>query len=166
MKFLFICLFLLFNATEVEQHKFYLSVSEVGYSEEDQALQVIIRVFYDDLEDVLQERYDPKIRVDETADQEVLDAWIERYLSQKFKVTVNGQARSGNFLGKRYEDDQVVSYLEFKNVSDPKVIEVENTVLMDLTPEQKNMMHFHIKNKKKSFLLIDGNDKALLNLED
>ena len=39
-------------------HKFYVSVTNVTYSEKNEALQITSRVFIDDLEEVLKERYD------------------------------------------------------------------------------------------------------------
>jgi len=36
---------------------------------------------------------------------------------------------------------------------------------MDLFEEQKNILHFKIKDQKKSFVLIRENNKGMLNLE-
>ena len=38
-------------------HKFYVSVTNIQYSEEDNSLQITSRIFIDDLENVLEERY-------------------------------------------------------------------------------------------------------------
>ena len=51
-------------------HKYYLSVTDVVYDEQEKSIQMISRLFYDDLEAVLQERYDETIVVDATANQE------------------------------------------------------------------------------------------------
>ncbi len=147
-------------------HKYYLSVTDVNYNEEAAAVQVITRLFYDDLEDVLQERYRADIKVDATADQELLDTYLSKYLSQKLVITVNGDDIPLNFLGKKYEDDFVVCFLEATDIESIKNFSVENTLLMDLFPDQKNMIHTTINGKKKSFLLIDGNTKGLLNFSE
>ena len=39
-------------------HKYYLSVMDLEYNEDAKAVQMVTRIFYDDLEDVLNERYD------------------------------------------------------------------------------------------------------------
>ena len=39
-------------------HKFYLSVTSIKYSEKDDALQITSRIFIDDFEKLLKERYD------------------------------------------------------------------------------------------------------------
>lgn len=143
-------------------HKYYLSVTELEYNEQQQSIQIITRLFYDDLEAVLQERYDDAITVDAQANQKILDTYLSKYLLQKMEITINGNSQELQFLGKEYEDDYVVCYIEITEVQDIESVRIENTVLMDLFPEQKNMVHTQILGKKKSLLLQDGNTDALL----
>ena len=39
-------------------HKFYLSVTNVDYAEKEESLQIISRIFVDDMENALKTRYD------------------------------------------------------------------------------------------------------------
>ncbi len=147
-------------------HKYYLSVTDMQYNETSQSLQMITRLFYDDVEDVLQARYDESIVVDATADQELLDRYLTKYLKAKFKISVNSERQELVFVGKEYEDDYIVIYSEIENVSAVKTLEMENTLLMDVFPEQKNMVHTEILGKKKSFLMEVENAKVLLNFSE
>ncbi|WP_299685811.1 DUF6702 family protein [uncultured Dokdonia sp.] len=159
-------IFCLFICTSFTVHKYYLSVTDIEYNQETASLQMITRLFYDDLEDVLRERYDETIIVDATSDQEILDTYIKKYLRKKVKITVNGAPQTLSFLGKEYEDDYIVCYIEITNVSSIQTVEIENTLLMDAFTEQKNMVHTDILGKKKSLLLVDGNAKAVLNFSE
>lgn len=161
--FLFFIVASVFILMSFTTHKYYLSVTDVSYNEEEASIQMITRLFYDDLEDVLKERYDESLLVDATADQEKLDVYIKKYISKKLKITVNGEAKVVSFVGKEYEDDFVVCYIEVSDIRSLTTLEIENTMLMDLFPEQKNMMHTDILGKKKSLILIDDNAKAVLN---
>jgi len=147
-------------------HKYYLSVSDVVYNKEEQSLQIITRLFFDDLEDVLRERYDESIIVDETQDQKKLDRYIKKYLERKLQIKVNDTVRILNYIGKEYEDDFVVCYIEVTDINNVKKLQIENTLLMDIFPEQKNMMHTDVLGKKKSLLLVEGNAKAVLNFSE
>ena len=147
-------------------HKYYLSVTDVEYSKEAEAVQIITRLFYDDLEEVLKERYDDAIVVDATYDQETLDTYIEKYLAKKLLVTINGEKKTQTFLGKEFEDDYVVCYIEISNVKNISTLEIDNTILTDVFPEQKNMVHTSIQDHKKSFLLTRENPKGLLNFSE
>ncbi len=143
-------------------HKYYLSVTDIVYDQDEKSVQMISRLFYDDLEAVLQERYDETIVVDATANQEKLDLYLEKYLKKKLIITINGQQKTLQFLGKEYEDDYVVCYMEVVDIEGVMSFEVENQMLMDLFPDQKNMVHTTIGDSKKSFLLTIGNAKGLL----
>lgn len=144
-------------------HKYYLSVTDLEYNEEQKTIQIISRLFYDDLEAVLQTRYDETLKVAPAENQEILDKYLTKYLNQKMQVVVNGTPQKLEFLGKEYEDDYVVCYIEILEIEEIRSVAIRSTVFMDLFPEQKNMVHTQILGKKKSLLLQDGKTNAVLN---
>jgi len=62
--------------------------------------------------------------------------------------------------------DYVVCFIEVTDVQNPKSISIENTLLMDLFQDQKNVVHLNTGTTKKSFLLTRDNDKAVLNFSE
>ncbi|WP_318344250.1 DUF6702 family protein [Flagellimonas baculiformis] len=147
-------------------HKFYVSVTNVAYAEDDGAFQITSRVFIDDLDAVLLERYGIKAKLATPDEAKVADAYIEKYFRAKFAVMFNGEPAHYNFLGKRYDTDVIICYLEIPNVqlSDIKTMSVQNEVLTDLFDEQKNVVHVKWNGNKKSFVLIKSDSKGMLNL--
>ena len=147
-------------------HKFYVSVTNVSYSEKEESLQVISRIFIDDLEEVLEARYDfqANLATDDESDQ--AETYIQRYFQTKFEVIVNGEVREYTFLGKRYENDLVICYIELPDipVAGLSSVAIRNEILTDLFEEQKNLVHFDIMGKKKSVVLLRENNKGMLNL--
>ncbi len=149
----------------VAVHKFYVSVTNIGYSEKDRALQITSRIFIDDLEDLLLERYEIHGRLATELELESADMYIQKYLKQKIAFEINGEERSFDFLAKKYDNDVVICYLEVPDVDleDTKSIEIRNELLTDVYDEQQNVVHFKINGKKKSFVLIKENNKGMLN---
>ena len=80
-------------------------------------------------------------------------------------MKINGEEKTLNFIGKAYENDIVVCYLEIEGVKNIDTFEIENTVLFDLYAEQQNIVRTKINSKNKSFILIKENDKGLLNFK-
>ena len=150
----------------VGAHKFYISVTNVDYSEKDEAVQIITRIFIDDMNAVLKERYglEPKLGTDkETAmDRE----YLEKYLRTKFVVEINGKTVQYNFIGKKYDTDMIICYLEVPDVmlKGLKQIAVQNEILTDIYDEQQNVVHFKVGGQKKSFVLVKSDTKGMLNL--
>lgn len=147
-------------------HKFYVSVTNVRYSEKDDALQITSRVFIDDLDAVMDARYDLRTNLDTELESPLAEEYLEKYLRTKFVVSVNGQPQTYTYIGKKYDNDVVIFYLELPQLNYPQVktIQIENEVLTDLYDEQQNVVHFKIADKKKSFVLRKENTKGVLNL--
>ena len=149
-----------------EAHKFYVSVTNVQYAGEEESLQIISRIFIDDLEEVLQVRYGLKTRLATPEESAQAVAYIEKYFNAKFTVFVNGAAREYIFLGKKYDRDQIICYLEVTGLPEAtlKSVGVQNEILMDLFEEQKNLVHLKVLGARESYVLVRENNKGMLNL--
>lgn len=147
-------------------HKFYLSVTNITYSEKDDSLQITSRVFIDDLQELLKERYGINGNLDADIKSAIADEYLEEYIRAKFTIGINGKPKSFDFYGKKYDADAIIFYLEVSKVDLPSIrnIQVQNKVLTDLYDEQKNIVHFKIKDKKKSFVFTKLDAKGMLKL--
>ncbi|NVN19191.1 hypothetical protein GUA46_12650 [Muricauda sp. HICW] len=147
-------------------HKYYVSVTNIAYSKDDSAFQITSRVFIDDLDKLLKERYDIEAKLATPKESKLADEYIEKYFRTKFAIELDGKPVQYNFLGKRYDNDMVICYLEIPKVklSETKSMTIQNEVLMDLFDDQQNIVHVKWNGNKKSFMLIRQNNKGMLNL--
>ncbi|GMN10469.1 hypothetical protein MTsPCn9_35350 [Croceitalea sp. MTPC9] len=147
-------------------HKFYVSVTNINYSEKTDALQITSRIFIDDLEVLLKERYGIDAALGTEKETSMADDYIQKYLKAKFVLELNEEIASYNYIGKKYDNDVVIIYLEVPEIGFTALnsISIQNEVLTDLYEEQKNLVHIKWKGKKKSFVLIRENNKGMLNL--
>lgn len=148
-------------------HKFYLSVTSVEYSDRYRAIQLTTRIFIDDFDKVLLQRYGIKGNLATKEESAMADTYIEKYLKEKFIVEINGEQVDYDFLGKVYDNDIMICYVEVPEISleSTSSISLRNEVLMDIFEEQKNVVHFRLGNQKKSFVLIRENNKGMLKLK-
>lgn len=147
-------------------HKFYVSVTNVNYIEQEDAIQITTRIFIDDLEAVLLERYGVQTNLATPKEEEALaKLYIEKYFKAKLVIRLNREIRGYEFLGKRYDNDVVICYLEIPKVglTDFNSVEIQNEILTDMFEEQQNLVHLKIKGKKKSFVLLKESNKGMLN---
>lgn len=143
-------------------HKYYVSVTQIDYIQSKQAVQITTRVFIDDLEKLLRERYDETITLASVNEPSTINLYIERYLREKIKIKINNREVKLSFLGKEYDTDLVKCYLEIENVKNIESIEISNLVLFDLFTDQQNIIKTKINSKQKSFILIPQNSSTLL----
>lgn len=144
-------------------HKYYVSITKIEYVKEQQSIQIITRIFIDDFERLLKERYNEKIVLSVNKEDAEIDNYIKKYLLSRLEINVNGKESVIKFIGREYDDDVVQCYLEIENVESIKSFSVKNTVLYDMFSDQKNIVRTHINGKHKSFILIPENDKGMLN---
>ena len=141
-------LFMLSSFTAL--HKYYVSVTDVEYSLVNKSLQITSRLFIDDFQNVLQERYGASIKLED----EISDVYVEKYFKKKLLIEVNNTLKSYTYIGKEFDGDMLHCYFEVENVSDIQSITVTNKLLIELFEGQQNITHITINDKKKSFLLI------------
>lgn len=134
-------------------HKFYVSITKIEYVKEKNSIQIITKIFIDDIEDALQQQYDPSISLDTKKETEKADADLKKYILQKLNIKVNGKAVSINYIGKEYDTDMVVAYLEITDVKELKTITIENKLLFEMFPEQQNIIHLKTPSSRKSLML-------------
>ncbi|MFI0428350.1 DUF6702 family protein [Mariniflexile sp. HMF6888] len=161
MKRLLILLIVPFFAF-VAIHKYYISVTQIDYIQNKQSVQITTRIFIDDLEKLLRERYDETITLASVNEPSTTDLYIERYLNEKIKIKINNKEASLSFIGKEYDVDLVKCYLEIEGVKEIESFEISNEVLFDLYSDQQNIIKTKINSQQKSVILIPQNRSALL----
>ncbi|RSK42011.1 DUF6702 family protein [Mangrovimonas spongiae] len=162
----YISLPLLFVFLAFGMHKYYVSVTQIEYVKEQSSVQIITRIFIDDLENVLKKRYDENIILKYKDESGKVNDYIARYLKSKISIKINGEEQIINFIGKEYDVDIAICYLEIEGIKNIKTFEISNEVLFDMFKEQKNVIRTNINSKNKSFILIKENDKAMLNFNE
>jgi hypothetical protein len=164
MKFLYAALFLiifpLLSFTGI--HKYYVSVTQIDYREDKRSVQITSRIFIDDLEKLLRERYDEGITLSSKDEPKTADLYIARYLKEKLKIRINNETSQLVFIGKEYDADIVRCYLEIEDVKHIETFEVSNKVLFDVFEDQQNIVKTKINAKQKSFIFYPQKDSAVL----
>ena len=144
-------------------HKYYISVTEVDYIKDKQSVQITSRIFIDDFEKVLRERYNENVVLVGKEETKEVNKYIQTYLRSKIRVRINNHDMNLIFIGKEYDIDIIQCYIEIQNVKQINSIEISNEVLFDVFEDQQNMIKTKINSKQKSFLLNQNNKTAVLN---
>ena len=145
-------------------HDHYISLTKIKYVEEKKSVQITMSYNIDDLEKVLENRYEVSMELANKSENKKSGYYLESYVRQKFKVSINEKEQTYTYLGKEYEDDLVYIYLEIENVDQIKQIEVQNSMLLEEFEEQQNFIKLSIAGIQKTFILIKANDKEMLKL--
>jgi hypothetical protein len=143
-------------------HKFYVSVTEVAYSEDKNRIEISTRIFIDDLEKGLEKKYNKKINL--ATKEEIPEAkeFIKGYVSQRIQANVNNKTAEVVFLGFETENDVLICYLKIDFSEKITTFELYNNMLTEIYADQQNLVHTNINNTKRSFLLTKSEKTALI----
>lgn len=143
-------------------HKFYVGIYQINYVANKKEVQVTARIFVDDLEKALEAKYKKKIYLSTPKEIAETNGFIKSYLSEKMQIKVNSSVKSLKFLGKETEDNVLICYLTAPVPEKINAIEIYNSVLTEMFPDQQNIVHININGNKKSLLLTDSEPEGYL----
>ncbi|MEQ9412990.1 MAG: hypothetical protein RIF39_04135, partial [Cyclobacteriaceae bacterium] len=113
-------------------HPLHISVTEIEYNEKAEALQIISRIFVDDLEVAIRKKTGlPTLDILNPKNGLTTKGLIADYLKDHLKVNLDDKPQQLNFLGFEEENLAFTCYIEIEKVKTFKVIEVENTVITE-----------------------------------
>lgn len=158
-----LCCLFIFSSFSSEYHETYLSVTEIEYRKDSKSVQVISRVFIDDMEDVLTKRFGKEVSLAYKKDLSANKGLLEKYYSKKLSIKVKNQDIPLKLLGSKFDADQIVLFLEGNNVESFKTVVVENLVLTDLFDTQKNIVHVKNGDVIESMLLVKAKGSDTVN---
>ena len=125
-------------------------------------VQITSRIFNDDLNTVLNKKFNRKTHVGEAKESEEDILLMKKYILENISIKVNNKVQIINYLSKELEGNVVICYFNIKNISKIKTFEIQNTALLELNEEQQNIMQLNIFNKKENILFTINNVKSLL----
>jgi len=140
-------------------HEFHLSKCEIDYNTGENALQISMHIFIDDLETALAREGKEKLYICTEKEAEKAEMYLVDYLTRHFQLQVNGQPVTYNFIGKEVSEDlqAVWCYLEVESVNQINRLSVINNILMETFDDQKNIVSIKGPNKKQGyFLMMNG----------
>ena len=138
-------------------HPLHISVTEIEFDEQENELEMVIRIFIDDLETGIRaERNQPTLDILKPVGS-TTNQLVSEYLQGKIEVSLDSKVQKLNFLGSEKEDDALICYIQIIGVNKWKTISVMNSVLLETFDDQSNLVHVAVRDQIKSMRLIRNN---------
>jgi hypothetical protein len=134
-------------------HEFYLGVFYLEANEGQQQLELTAKLFTDDLENALSQRFGQPVFLDQS---DTLSPYITQYLNERFLLRSNGHIHIWQWVGMETDPDLTYVYLSAKLPSLNAPLTTEVTVFFELFKTQTNIVHLKYNEIKKSAYLTPG----------
>ena len=122
-----------------------------------------MRLFIDDLQVELNNQNKSSIELATDREPEQIDSIYANYVSKHFFIEIDKQPKNLTFLGKEYDDDMVVFYIEIPKIKKIEAIKIENSILYSSFSEQENIVKLDINQQQKSHILTKKKPKTFIN---
>ena len=147
-------------------HKYYMSVADLEYDAESNAINGSLKATAHDFEALLESHFNERIHIENVADSSEIGTYMKSYLSSTFKIFSNNKELEMNYLGKEVTlRDNLYFYFTFSAPENPKEIEVENSFLCDRFTAQQNIVHYKYQNLTKSVTLLASKTKETIKFD-
>jgi len=134
-------------------HPIHVSVTEIEFDEKARALEIMMRVFADDLEETMR-KYSNQPDLDIiAANSSAVDQMVSGYLNMHFQIRLDNKIQKIHYLGHEREGDAFIFYIEVTNVKKWKTIQVQNDILTEIFDDQSNLVHVTVRDDVKSLRL-------------
>jgi hypothetical protein len=134
-------------------HPFHVSVCEMKYNAPAQRLEIIHKIFWDDLEDGLSQMTGKRENISSPTDSAYVQGLIQKYLDTHFVLSIEGQKLDISFVGAELEEDAFWCYQMVSDLPSFSSIRVQNKLLMEVFDDQMNLIHLEHMGKTKSLRL-------------
>ncbi len=158
---LFLNLFLL---TLIPTHKFYLSISDIRYSENSKTLQIACKIFTDDIENAIKVENNTYLNLFSAEENKKSDSLLFFYIKDKLKLFNRNKKIALHWIGKEQEADAIWIYVETDSLANFDSLVIENTILISVFEEQQNIINFYYMKNRQSFIFDAENEKQRFEL--
>lgn len=135
-------------------HPMHVSVTEIEFDEQEKELEIMSRIFIDDLEKTLQNSLkQPELDLLEPKNGLTIDQMAEKYLTEHVKLSLDNKVQKITYLGHERDGEALVFYLLVSKIKKWKTILIQNDVITETYDDQSNLVHVTIRETVKSLRL-------------
>ena len=138
-------------------HEYYVSTCDINFNAPKKRLEITLEFDAEDIENVLEEQAKKKLRIGSKKEAEETNQLLEAYLQEHFILDLNHRPAYWQFMGKEVEDHHHLSiYLQITEVSQPEILQLTHSALIDVHEKQANIVHANIGDNTETLVFQKG----------
>jgi hypothetical protein len=148
-------------AVNPHPHKVHVSVANMEFNRASQSVQIVIRVFADDLENALSQHAKRGIKIDPATANTNKEAgdFVVAYLRDKFELrTKTGRPVKLNWVGMEGQAEMFWLYLECKLPGGMDGTQVRNRIFCEMFDDQVNIVNAKYQGKQIGLMFEDQDE--------
>lgn len=124
-------------------HPIHVTVTNIDFNSKQKAFDISMKLFLDDFQGVILKNSKVDLNLGKQAALENADDYIEEYISDNLKITLNENKLSQNklkFVRKEINEGALWLYFSYQISGKIESIKIENNLLNDYYPDMTNLV--------------------------
>ncbi len=140
-------------------HPYHVSYTEITHNSVSHELTFSVEVFTDDLENAIKLEYKPeKFFLGSDSLSSESESVIREYITSKFTILIDGVVvKNQKFLPTASNPDRTTIYFSLSDLPNFTSLSVFSEILVQIFPDQQNIIDFNSKSGKEKALLTNKN---------
>ena len=152
-KYFILFILLLSISVGAGAHPYYVSICQVDFNRESQALEIALKIFTDDLSLALESKGERALFIGDERESAKAERLIREYVDSRLHFKINDVPVSCNYVGKEPEAGAMWIYFEIKDIKELLSLDVECSLLVEVLDSQNNIIQVNKDGKVKNLLL-------------
>lgn len=146
-------------------HPLHISVTEITLDEKEKELEIMLRIFTDDLEAAIRNaKNDAELNLLNPSNS-TTDKLAWEYLQPRFKLVADGKTQTIKYLGHEADEDVLIFYIQVQPVKKFTTIDIANSIITELYEDQSNLINVTVDDETKSLRLMRNNPSGKLSFD-
>ena len=133
-------------------HQFFISTTDVQFKSKENRAEITIQVFTHDVNLLLENANYNTLHLGTEKESDEIDIFLVNYLSDNFII----QDYIWKYIGKEVGLDYTIFFLEIEQFSLSSTIAILNSIFMDLSSKQVNIVNFYNDDSVQSASMTSG----------
>ena len=147
-------------------HPVHVSVTNMDINPESGQINVIIKLFSDDLEELIYRKYDVQLHITEMEYPGEKTEALNRYIEEAFHCTVNGKDTVLLEYNKSKLDEQAIwLYYIYDHQGKIRKMDIRNKLMLEKFEDQTNLIILAYNNIQNGYRLNNKNTELSLNIK-
>lgn len=134
-------------------HPFYVSVVDVNHNVKDKNVEISVRIFVDDFENILKKNNKRNIDLNKSTNDVEVNKLVQYYVESKLQISLDNKMQTMHYLGYEVQKESAWIFLEINNIKSFKKINFNCNILYDYQTKQMNIINVKANGGEKNYKL-------------
>jgi hypothetical protein len=145
-----ILLLLTVTFAQAAPHEFFISICTIKHDTASDELQITLKLTTHDMEYALEKQLGGIAEFGGRMELPAAEQALKEYLLDNLIIRTHVETLDLEYLGKEVEYEDMYCYLQVSGVDGYKLLEIRNSILFTLSPDQSNIIHVENSRGRKT----------------